>query len=75
MLQLQKFQLDYLKKTLEYIALGGGVVFSGDQIKKGLKAYSFLSWGEVANIMNVSFQLQLLILVKQGTYCVLIEHL
>lgn len=43
MLQLQKFQLDYLKKTLEYIALGGGVVFSGDQIKKGLKAYSFLS--------------------------------
>lgn len=34
MLQEQKFQLDHLKKTLEYIALEGGGVFWGDQIKK-----------------------------------------
>lgn len=43
MLELQKFQLDHLKKTLEYVALAGGRVFSGDDIKKAFKTYSFLS--------------------------------
>lgn len=57
MLQLQKFQLDHLKKTLEYIVLAGGRVFSGDDIKKALKTYSFPSGDEAANVMNVSFQL------------------
>lgn len=54
MLQQQNFQC-HLKKTLEYIAPKGGGVFLEDQVKKALKAYSFLSRGEVATKMKVSF--------------------
>ena len=35
--------------------LEGDGVFSGDQIKKALKAYSYLSGGEVVMMMKVSF--------------------
>lgn len=55
MSQQQKFQLDHLKKTLEYIALKGGEVFLGDPVKKALKTYSFLSRSEVATVMKISF--------------------
>lgn len=35
--------------------LEGDGVFSGDQIKKALKAYCYLSGGEVVMMMKVSF--------------------
>lgn len=55
MLPLQKFQLDHLKKTLEYFVLEGGSVFCRNQIRQARKAPSVLSGGEAANVVKVSF--------------------
>lgn len=56
MLPLQKFQLDHLKKTLEYFVLEGSRIFCRDQIRQARKAHSVLSGGEAANMVKVSFQ-------------------
>lgn len=55
MMLLHNFELDHLKKKLEYTELQGGEVFSGDEIKKALKA-SFLSGSELSFVMKVSNQ-------------------
>lgn len=44
MLQQQKFQLEYLEKRQEFIALKGGGVFSKIKSFKGLQL-SFWRWG------------------------------